>query len=189
MTIRGTEGDRLAGQPWSCRSLRLAIHTFGNASAVDRKRGCHRDQAERRPVRRPPARDDRDCRIWTTGSWRGRSVLPPTPGRTRSCTDMFSGIGGVVHTHSPYAVGLGAGRTPVPILGTTHADHLARRYSLHGGDDGCHDPAELRRRDREPHRRRLSRGRRYRGCADGSRGRPRPVRLGCHAPRRRSITA
>jgi L-ribulose-5-phosphate 4-epimerase len=36
----------------------------------------------------------------------------------------FSGIGGVAHTHSPYAVGWAQAMKPVPILGTTHADHL-----------------------------------------------------------------
>lgn len=36
----------------------------------------------------------------------------------------FSGLGGIVHTHSTYAVGWAQALTPIPILGTTHADHL-----------------------------------------------------------------
>ena len=36
----------------------------------------------------------------------------------------FPGIGGVVHTHSHYAVCFAQAQTPVPCLGTTHADHF-----------------------------------------------------------------
>jgi L-ribulose-5-phosphate 4-epimerase len=37
----------------------------------------------------------------------------------------WKGIGGVVHTHSTYATGWAQARKPIPIYGTTHADHLA----------------------------------------------------------------
>jgi L-ribulose-5-phosphate 4-epimerase len=37
----------------------------------------------------------------------------------------WPGIGGVVHTHSTYATGWAQARLPIPIFGTTHADHLA----------------------------------------------------------------
>jgi L-ribulose-5-phosphate 4-epimerase len=37
----------------------------------------------------------------------------------------WQGIGGVVHTHSSYATGWAQARLPIPIYGTTHADHLA----------------------------------------------------------------
>ncbi len=36
----------------------------------------------------------------------------------------FPGIGGVAHTHSPYAVAWAQAMKPIPILGTTHADFL-----------------------------------------------------------------
>lgn len=35
-------------------------------------------------------------------------------------------IGGVVHTHSPYAVAWAQAMKPIPVLGTTHADYVAR---------------------------------------------------------------
>ena len=35
------------------------------------------------------------------------------------------GVGGVVHTHSTYATSWAQTGTPIPIYGTTHADHLA----------------------------------------------------------------
>ena len=37
----------------------------------------------------------------------------------------FSGIMGITHTHSPYAVAWAQARQAVPVFGTTHADHGA----------------------------------------------------------------
>jgi L-ribulose-5-phosphate 4-epimerase len=37
----------------------------------------------------------------------------------------FPGIRGITHTHSTYAVAWAQARRPVPVLGTTHADHGA----------------------------------------------------------------
>jgi L-ribulose-5-phosphate 4-epimerase len=35
----------------------------------------------------------------------------------------FAGIKGITHTHSPYAVAWAQAKKPVPVFGTTHADH------------------------------------------------------------------
>ena len=37
----------------------------------------------------------------------------------------FPEIGGVVHTHAPYSVAWAQAKKPIPIFGTTHADHIA----------------------------------------------------------------
>ena len=37
----------------------------------------------------------------------------------------FRGVAGIVHTHSTYATAWAQARAPIPIYGTTHADHLA----------------------------------------------------------------
>jgi L-ribulose-5-phosphate 4-epimerase len=37
----------------------------------------------------------------------------------------FEGIGGIVHTHSTFATAWAQACLPIPIYGTTHADHLA----------------------------------------------------------------
>ena len=37
---------------------------------------------------------------------------------------QFPGIGGVVHTHSPWATSWAQARRPIPAYGTTHADHF-----------------------------------------------------------------
>jgi L-ribulose-5-phosphate 4-epimerase len=36
----------------------------------------------------------------------------------------FRGLGGIVHTHSTYATGWAQACLPIPLYGTTHADHL-----------------------------------------------------------------
>jgi L-ribulose-5-phosphate 4-epimerase len=36
----------------------------------------------------------------------------------------FDGIGGITHTHSPYATAFAQARREIPCLGTTHADHF-----------------------------------------------------------------
>ena len=38
----------------------------------------------------------------------------------------FADIGGVVHTHAPYCVAWAQAKKPIPIFGTTHADHLTQ---------------------------------------------------------------
>jgi L-ribulose-5-phosphate 4-epimerase len=38
----------------------------------------------------------------------------------------FPGLGGITHTHSAYAVAWAQARRPVPVFGTTHADHGTR---------------------------------------------------------------
>lgn len=54
-----------------------------------------------------------------------------TPGQLRPSTDTpthlvlyraLPGLGGVVHTHSPWASAFAQAHRPIPILGTTHAD-------------------------------------------------------------------
>jgi L-ribulose-5-phosphate 4-epimerase len=37
----------------------------------------------------------------------------------------FPSIGGIVHTHSTFAVAWAQSMLPIPVLGTTHADHLS----------------------------------------------------------------
>jgi L-ribulose-5-phosphate 4-epimerase len=37
----------------------------------------------------------------------------------------WKGVTGIAHTHSTYATGWAQARQPIPIYGTTHADHLA----------------------------------------------------------------
>lgn len=112
---------------WRCNmelpKLGLALHTFGNASAIDRARGVVAIKpsgvpyAELRPGMIVVV--DLDNRI-VEGNLRPSSD-------TKTHTHLyrhFPDIGGVVHTHSPYAVAWAQAGRPVPVLGTMHADHL-----------------------------------------------------------------
>ncbi len=104
--------------------LGLVIYTFGNVSVIDRKLGVFAikpsgvDYAKMKPE---------DMVIVNL---EGKVV----DGNLRPSTDVnthlvlyreFPHIGGIVHTHSTYAVAWAQAQRAVPIYGTTHADHLA----------------------------------------------------------------
>lgn len=101
----------------------LAIHTFGNASAIDRSKGVFAIKPSGVAYERLRPEEmvvvDLENRV-VEGTLRFSSD-------TRTHSVLYRGfpeIGGVVHTHSPYAVAWAQARKSIPILGTTHADHL-----------------------------------------------------------------
>jgi L-ribulose-5-phosphate 4-epimerase len=102
----------------------LAIYTFGNVSALDAERGVMAIKPS------GVAYDELQVDDLVVLDLEGRIV----EGRLRPSSDTpthlvlyrnWKGIGGVVHTHSSYATGWAQARKPIPIYGTTHADHLA----------------------------------------------------------------
>jgi L-ribulose-5-phosphate 4-epimerase len=102
----------------------LAIYTFGNVSALDADRGVIAIKPS------GVAYDELTVDDLVVLDLEGRIV----EGRLRPSSDTpthlvlyrnWQGIGGVVHTHSSYATGWAQARRPIPIYGTTHADHLA----------------------------------------------------------------
>lgn len=102
----------------------LAIYTFGNVSALDAERGVIAIKPS------GVAYDELKADDLVVLDLEGRIV----EGRLRPSSDTpthlllyrnWKGIGGVVHTHSTYATGWAQARRPIPIYGTTHADHLA----------------------------------------------------------------
>lgn len=101
----------------------LARFTFGNASAIDRKRGLVVIKPSGVPYEKLTA-----GRLVVT-DLTGRVV----EGRLRPSSDLpthlvlyraFRTIGGIVHTHSHFATVFAQARRPIPCLGTTHADHF-----------------------------------------------------------------
>jgi L-ribulose-5-phosphate 4-epimerase len=104
--------------------LGLAIYTFGNASALDAERGVLAIKPSGVDYEKLTADDlvvvDLAGKI-VEGTLRPSSDTPTH----RVLYRAFEGIGGVVHTHSTYATGWAQARRPIPIYGTTHADHLA----------------------------------------------------------------
>ncbi|MEZ0607426.1 L-ribulose-5-phosphate 4-epimerase [Fibrella sp. WM1] len=103
--------------------LGLVIFTFGNASVVDRERGVFAIKPSGVPYDSLSPDDivivDFDANV-VEGSKR-----PSSDTKTHAVLyKNWAGIGGIVHTHSTYATAWAQTQLDIPILGTTHADHL-----------------------------------------------------------------
>jgi L-ribulose-5-phosphate 4-epimerase len=104
--------------------LKLAILTWGNASAFDPAAGVFAikpsglDYCELVPATMVVV--DLDGKV-VEGSLR-----PSSDTKTHLVLyRVFEGIRGVCHSHSPYAVAWAQARRSIPCLGTTHADQTA----------------------------------------------------------------
>ena len=109
----------------------LAIYTFGNVSAFDADLGVFAIKPSGVPY------DDLKVDDMVIVDLDGKIVEGKLNPSSDTNTHVvlyrnFPGIGGVVHTHSPYAVGWSQAMRAIPIYGTTHADHLP-------GDVPCTD--------------------------------------------------
>jgi L-ribulose-5-phosphate 4-epimerase len=102
----------------------LAIYTFGNVSAFDAGRAVFAIKPSGVDYESLKAADmvvlDLECKV-VEGTLRPSSDTKTHAALYRA----FSGIGGVVHTHSTYATAWAQAGMAIPIYGTTHADHLA----------------------------------------------------------------
>lgn len=102
----------------------LAIYTFGNVSVADRARRVFAIKPSGVPYERLTEADM--VVVDLDGIVIDGSLRPSSDTRTHAVLYReFPSIGSVVHTHSPYAVGWAQALSPIPILGTTHADHAA----------------------------------------------------------------
>ena len=101
----------------------LVVYTWGNVSGIDRDKGF--------VVIKPSGVEyedltpenlvivDMDCKI-VEGS-----MNPSSDTKTHvELYKSFSEIGGIVHTHSPHAVGWAQAGKDIPCYGTTHADYF-----------------------------------------------------------------
>jgi L-ribulose-5-phosphate 4-epimerase len=103
----------------------LAIYTWGNASAFDASRGIFAIK---------PSGVDYDALTPSSmvvvdldGNAADGALRPSSDTETHIVLyRAFPGIGGITHTHSTYAAAWAQARKPVPVFGTTHADHGAR---------------------------------------------------------------
>ena len=102
----------------------LVVMTFGNASGVDRAAGVMAIKPSGVPYDElgPEAivLVDLESGEAADGSGRPSSDTPTHLVLYR----RFEGIGGVVHTHSPFATAWAQAGRELPCLGTTHADHF-----------------------------------------------------------------
>ena len=104
-------------------ALGLVLFTFGNASVVSRSDGVFAIKPSGVPYKSLKPADmvvvDFENNI-VEGSLR-----PSSDTKTHAVLyRQWSDIGGVVHTHSTYATAWAQTQKDIPILGTTHADHL-----------------------------------------------------------------
>jgi L-ribulose-5-phosphate 4-epimerase len=104
-------------------ALGLVLFTFGNASVVDRERGVFAIKPSGVPYATLKPEDivivDFDNNI-VEGTKR-----PSSDTKTHALLfKEWPSIGGIVHTHSTYATAWAQAQLDIPILGTTHADHL-----------------------------------------------------------------
>jgi L-ribulose-5-phosphate 4-epimerase len=102
----------------------LAIYTFGNVSAFDAARGVFAIKPS------GVAYDDLSAADMVVVDLESKivegSLRPSSDTKTHAALyRAFDGVGGIVHTHSTHATAWAQARMPIPIYGTTHADHLA----------------------------------------------------------------
>lgn len=109
-------------------ALGLAIYTFGNVSAYDAGLGVFAIKPSGVPYAdlQPESMVvvDLDNAVVEGG-------LRPSSDTNTHCVlyKAFAGgcgIRGITHTHSAYATAWAQAKMPIPVFGTTHADHLAR---------------------------------------------------------------
>ena len=121
--------DDLKEAAWRCnRALPasgLVVQTFGNASAFDAARGIFAIKPSGVPFETLGVGDmvivDLDLQT-VEGTLR-----PSSDTRTHAVLyRQWQDIGGIVHTHSPYAVAWAQAQKSIPVLGTTHADCVPR---------------------------------------------------------------
>jgi L-ribulose-5-phosphate 4-epimerase len=101
----------------------LVLHTFGNVSGIDRTKGC--------VVIKPSGVSYKEMGVHhmvVVDLASGRVVegdLNPSSDTPAHLVlyQAFSGVGGIVHTHSLYATAWAQAQRAIPALGTTHADY------------------------------------------------------------------
>lgn len=103
--------------------LGLVLFTFGNASAVDREQGVFAIKPSGVPYTQLKVEDmvivDFDANV-IEGDMR-----PSSDTKTHAVLyKHWPKIGGIVHTHSTYGTAWAQAQQDIPIMGTTHADHL-----------------------------------------------------------------
>jgi L-ribulose-5-phosphate 4-epimerase len=115
--------ERVADANHRIHAAGVVTMSFGNASGVDRDRGVLAIKPSGVPCDRVDPGDVvlvslRDGTI-VEGAKRPSSDTPTHLVLYR----RLDAIGGVVHTHSPFASAWAQAHRSIPVLGTTHADH------------------------------------------------------------------
>jgi len=100
----------------------LATLTWGNVSGLDRERGIYVIKPSGVPYDELAVEHLVPVEV-DTGRVLSGDLKPSTDSETHRLLYLqHSGLGGVAHTHSTYAVSFAQAGRPLPMLGTTHAD-------------------------------------------------------------------
>jgi L-ribulose-5-phosphate 4-epimerase len=103
----------------------LVTLTFGNASAVDRAAGVMAIKPSGVPYDELAA-DQIVLLDLVSGDVLCGGLRPSSDAPTHRLLYLgLAGLGGIVHTHSPFATAWAQAGREIPCLGTTHADHFA----------------------------------------------------------------
>ena len=103
--------------------LGLVVYTFGNVSAVDREKGVFAIKPSGMPYEQLRV-EDIVILNFENEVLEG-TMRPSSDTKTHAFLyKTWETIGGIVHTHSTYAVAWAQAQMDIPIFGTTHADHL-----------------------------------------------------------------
>jgi L-ribulose-5-phosphate 4-epimerase len=101
----------------------LVTYTWGNVSGIDRERGLF--------VIKPSGVEYEKLKpgdlvvMDLQGNKVEGNMNPSSDTKTHLVLyNAFPKLGGIVHTHSPYAVAWGQGARDIPAYGTTHADYF-----------------------------------------------------------------
>jgi len=101
----------------------LVIFTWGNVSAIERSRGLVVIKPSGVAYGEMKAGDmvvvDLEGRV-AEGRWKPSSDTPTH----LALYEAFPAVGGIVHTHSPWATAWAQAGMAIPALGTTHADYF-----------------------------------------------------------------
>lgn len=113
---------------WRCNlelpALGLVIRSFGNVSGIDRREGLVAIKPS--GISYTDLKVDDMVVVDLSNNVVEGKLRPSSDTKTHTLLYRnFPDIGGVVHTHSTYAVAWAQAMKPIPILGTTHADLLA----------------------------------------------------------------
>jgi L-ribulose-5-phosphate 4-epimerase len=102
----------------------LALYTWGNASAFDPDKGVFAIKPS--GVFYDKLKPESMVVVDMEGRVTAGTLHPSSDTEThRVLYRDFPGLRGITHTHSTYAAAWAQARRPVPVFGTTHADHGA----------------------------------------------------------------
>ena len=108
----------------------LALYTWGNVSAFDKDKGVFAIKPSGVPY--PELTPESMVIIDLEGKKVDGNLNPSSDTPTHAILYKMFGmeqgadIGGIIHTHSTYAVSWAQAVLPVPLFGTTHADHIQK---------------------------------------------------------------